>query len=84
MIQLSFKKLLLLPGEYLEVDVVDGVVKLEGTAYRSRIKGLASSFAWELCGVNDVLNLIDITVPEEDNRVKELNSFDNCYRSASA
>lgn len=72
LIELSFKKLILMPGEYLEVDVVGGVVKLEGVAYRPRTKGLAASFAWELSGVNDVLNLIDLTIPERDTRTKSL------------
>lgn len=83
LIELSFKKLLLLSGEYLKVDVVEGIVKLEGVAYRPRIKGLASSFAWELSGVHDVINLIDLVVPEEDNRIKELNSLKDCYREVA-
>jgi hyperosmotically inducible protein len=51
------------PGEYVSVDVVDGVVKLEGFVFRSTAKARAVSVAWELSGVRDCLNLIEIRDP---------------------
>lgn len=50
-------------GEHIEVNVVDGIVKLEGEVYRPRLKATAVGCAWELSGVRDVLNLIEIKDP---------------------
>lgn len=56
-------ELVKLGGEHIEVKVVDGVVKLEGEVYRPRLKATAVGCAWELSGVRDVLNLIEIKDP---------------------
>lgn len=50
-------------GEHIEVDVADGIVKLEGEVFRPRLKALAVASAWELSGVRDVLNFIEIKYP---------------------
>lgn len=50
-------------GEHIEVDVVDGIVKLEGEVFRPRLKAMAVALAWELSGVRDVLNFIEIKYP---------------------
>lgn len=50
-------------GEHIEVAVVDGIVKLEGEVYRPRLKAMAVSAAWELSGVRDVVNFIEIREP---------------------
>ena len=50
-------------GEHIEVTVVDGVVKLEGEVFRPRLKAMAVASAWELSGVQDVINLIQIKHP---------------------
>lgn len=50
-------------GEHIEIDVVDGIVKLEGEVYRPRLKAMAVASAWELSGVRDVLNFIEIKDP---------------------
>ena len=59
----QLKDVLKLGGEHIEVDVVDGVVKLEGEVFRPRLKALASGIAWELSGVRDCLNFIEIVDP---------------------
>jgi osmotically-inducible protein OsmY len=56
-------EVLKLGGEHIEVDVVDGVVKLEGEVFRPRLKAMASGIAWELSGVRDCLNFIEIVDP---------------------
>lgn len=50
-------------GEHIEVDVKDGVVKLHGEVYRPRIKAMAVGAVWELSGVRDCQNLIEIREP---------------------
>lgn len=50
-------------GERLEVSVSDGIVMLEGEVYRPRLKALAVGAAWELSGVRDVVNNIEIREP---------------------
>ncbi|UXR64085.1 BON domain-containing protein [Bdellovibrio bacteriovorus] len=50
-------------GEHVEVEVVDGVVRLQGEVFRPRLKALAVAAAWELSGVLDVLNFIEIKDP---------------------
>lgn len=50
-------------GEHLEVSVSDGVVSLEGEVYRPRLKAMAVGAAWELSGVRDVINKIEIREP---------------------
>ncbi|WP_347358712.1 BON domain-containing protein [Bdellovibrio sp.] len=50
-------------GEHVEVEVVDGIVKLHGEVFRPRLKALAVAAAWELSGVQDVLNFIEIRDP---------------------
>jgi len=50
-------------GEHIELDVVGGIVKLEGEVFRPRLKALAVGLAWELSGVRDVVNNIQIIEP---------------------
>ena len=50
-------------GEHIELDVVEGVVTLQGEVFRPRLKALAVGLAWELSGVRDVLNNIQIIEP---------------------
>lgn len=52
-----------LSGEHVEVEVLEGVVKLEGEVFRPRLKAMADSMVWELSGVRDCLNFIEITSP---------------------
>ncbi|MGE5087457.1 MAG: BON domain-containing protein [Bacillota bacterium] len=54
-------------GEHIELDVIDGVVKLQGEVFRPRLKALAVGLAWELSGVRDVVN--DIQIIEPPHRV---------------
>jgi hyperosmotically inducible protein len=49
--------------EHVFIDVVDGVVKLEGMVFSSAAKARAVSVAWELSGVRDCINLIEIVDP---------------------
>lgn len=50
-------------GEHIEVNVAEGIVKLEGEVFRPRLKAMAVASAWELSGVRDVLNFIEIKYP---------------------
>lgn len=54
-----------LSGEHIEVEVLEGVVKLEGEVFRPRLKAMADSVVWELSGVRDCLNFIEITTPPQ-------------------
>jgi osmotically-inducible protein OsmY len=49
-----------LSGEWIDVTVRGGVVTLEGAVYRSRLKAFAARSVWELSGVKDCFNLIDL------------------------
>ena len=59
-------------GEHIEIEVNDGVVKLEGEVFRPRLKAMAVACAWELSGVKDVLNFIEIIDPPR-RLTKDLN-----------
>lgn len=59
----QISELVKIGGEHVEVDVVDGVVKLEGEVFRPRLKAMAVGAAWELSGVRDVMNFIEIKDP---------------------
>lgn len=48
------------PGEEIKILVNDGAVCLDGVVFRSRLKGIADSLAWELSCVKDVFNLIQL------------------------
>jgi len=50
-------------GEHIEIKAVDGIVKLEGEVFRPRLKAMAVASAWELSGVRDVFNFIEIKDP---------------------
>lgn len=50
-------------GEHIEIAVLGGVVKLDGEVFRPRLKAMAVVNAWELSGVRDVINLIEIKDP---------------------
>lgn len=50
-------------GEYIDIEVSEGVVKLEGEVFRPRLKAMASARSWDLSGVRDVLNYINIKGP---------------------
>ncbi|MEN0058513.1 MAG: BON domain-containing protein [Bdellovibrio sp.] len=59
----QLEELIKIGGEHIEVEVSDGIVKLEGEVYRPRLKATAVASAWELSGVRDVLNFIEIKDP---------------------
>ena len=59
------------PGEKILVSVYDGVVYLEGMAFRRRVKALADSLAWELSCVKDVYNLIQLKEPAQPEMAHE-------------
>lgn len=61
--------LLFLPGEWIDVDVCDGVVKLEGLVFRPRFKAFAARASWELSGIKDCINLIDLRESPEALRM---------------
>lgn len=67
-IEKQINELMLTHGEYIDVEVVDGVVKLEGEVYRPRIKGLADSICWELSGVHDCYNFIEVVDRPHESR----------------
>ncbi|AHI07150.1 hypothetical protein BDW_13250 [Bdellovibrio bacteriovorus W] len=50
-------------GEHIDIEVRAGVVKLEGEVFRPRLKAMASARSWDLSGVRDVLNYINIKGP---------------------
>lgn len=62
-LETQLEEMIKVGGEHIEIDVVDGVVKLEGEVFRPRLKAMAVSAAWELSGVHDVLNFIEIKDP---------------------
>lgn len=72
-----------LGGEHIEVEVIDGIVKLEGEVFRPRLKALASSIAWELSGVRDCLNFIDIVVPPHRVPLTKDSEVENILSMAS-
>jgi hyperosmotically inducible periplasmic protein len=53
--------------ESISVLIADGHVKLEGIVNCSRKKAQAAGIVWELSGVTDCLNLIEIMEPSQDN-----------------
>ncbi len=63
LIEEQLRLLTFLDGERITVAVVDGIVKLEGEVYRLRLKGFASGAVFELSGVKDCLNMIELVVP---------------------
>lgn len=56
--QLSLTRLGL--NESISVEVNNGCVKLFGTVYDSRKKAQAAGIVWELSGVNDCMNMIQV------------------------
>lgn len=48
------------PGEWLEVNVVDGVATLDGHLKLARDKAFAARVTWELSGIKDCVNRIEI------------------------
>lgn len=61
----QMSELLKIGGEHIEVEVNDGVVKLHGEVYRPRLKAMAVGAVWELSGVRDCMNLIEIRDPPQ-------------------
>ena len=53
-------EMLKIGGEHIEIEVLDAIVVLHGQVFRPRLKAMAASAAWELSGVRDVQNLIEI------------------------
>jgi osmotically-inducible protein OsmY len=56
----QIKTLTLGPEEWIEVSVQSGVVKLIGSVSKPRHKAFASRSVWELSGIKDCLNQIEI------------------------
>lgn len=52
-------------GEFIEVEVDEGIVRLSGEVLRPRLKAFAASMAWELSGVKDVFNDITVLYPSQ-------------------
>lgn len=63
-----------LPGEWIEVEVVGGVVKLKGCVRRPKLKAFAASATWELSGVRDCINKIEIRERQREIRVTRSDS----------
>lgn len=63
LIKRDLEEELKISGEYIDVEVRNGIVKLEGEVFRPRLKALADGAAWELSGVRDVINMIEISDP---------------------
>lgn len=63
----QIKEIVMIAGEHIEVTVQDSVVRLEGEVLRPRLKALAVANAWELSGVKDVRNLIEIKYPPQNS-----------------
>ncbi|MNJ91305.1 periplasmic protein [compost metagenome] len=63
LLQKQLSDILKISGEHIEVEVIDGIVTLEGEVYRPRLKAMAVGAAWEMSGVRDCLNLIEIREP---------------------
>ncbi len=78
------KQILAMPfieGEWIDVAVCDGVAKLEGKVFRSRFKAFAARSAWELSGIKDCMNLIEIkdapNAVESYGTIQDINEFQN-------
>lgn len=57
-----------LKGEWIDFEVIDGVVKFEGVVFRPRFKAFVSRIAWELSGVKDCFNLVRVdSIPQIAN-----------------
>lgn len=70
-------------GEHIEIDVTDSVVTLLGEVYRPRLKAMAVASAWELSGVRDVLNLIEIQEPPRRVPVSAEYTFEWSFKEVS-
>jgi len=70
-------------GEHIEVEVLDGIVKLEGEVFRPRLKAMAVAAAWELSGVRDCYNFIEIKQPPQRAPMTTV-EFDGAQRSRGA
>jgi len=53
----------LMAGEWIDVQINNGVAKIEGRVYRTKLKALASRATWELSGIKDCINKIEIDAP---------------------
>ncbi len=51
----------------IEVAIADGVIALEGVASASSHKRIAGVLAWWVPGRRDVINSLEVVLPEEDN-----------------
>jgi hyperosmotically inducible protein len=58
-----------LPGEWVSVAVVDGVAKLDGKLCRPRFKAFAGQAVWQLSGIKDCINMIELTDPPKRLRI---------------
>ena len=83
LMEIQLRDLIKLSGEHIEVEVTDGVVKLEGEVYRPRLKAFADSSAWELSGVRDCLNFIDIVTPPHRVPISKDSELNNSLAFAS-
>jgi osmotically-inducible protein OsmY len=70
-----------LKGEWIDVKSADGVVKLEGEVYRPELKAFAAKTAWELSGVQDCINLIQLKEVNESTFQKKEKHF---FRSTAS
>lgn len=81
--EVQLRDLIKLSGEHIEVQVVDGIVKLEGEVYRPRLKAFSAASAWELSGVRDCLNFIDIVTPPQRLPLNQNSEINNVLAFAS-
>lgn len=65
LIKSQIQEMIMLDGEHIEFECEDGVVKLQGEVFRPRLKAMAAACAWELSGVRDVNNFIELKSPPQ-------------------
>jgi osmotically-inducible protein OsmY len=65
----------LLPGENIEVVVQNGIARLRGKVYRSKLKAFAARATWELSGIKDCVNLIDLRSDTQENEMAKIIPF---------
>lgn len=63
--KILLKKILEFPlseGEWIDVDVSNGIVQFQGLVFHKRLKAFAAKMAWELSGVADCENKIKLGI----------------------
>jgi osmotically-inducible protein OsmY len=60
LIEKQIQSLPLSSGEWINVSVNDGIVKLDGIVFKPQLKAFAASDSWGLSGIQDCINLIEV------------------------